>query len=172
MGSNTVPEHMNDPKSENWTKYGNVYDISNENSILKHGSAYGKRFIGPNMDTDDKDGYVYDSTGRYAFVTLIYKFKEPKIMPYPAFTTEIEALNMVIRRNRIGNPKFYTLTVPSYEFMHLSAAKKSNPEKLDRYPGMNPGPDYGEVDLDDNTRPKSGQDLNDHIGPNKVLDKM
>ena len=64
-----------------------IYDFSNEIPILTHGSVHEKRFIGPKMDTEDEDGYVYDSTGRYAFVTLIYKFKEPKIMPYPAFTT-------------------------------------------------------------------------------------
>ena len=87
IGSNTVPEHMNDPKSENWTKYGNVYGISNESPILTQGSTHKKRFIGPNMDTEDKDGYTYDSTGRYALVKLIDKFKKPKIMPYPTFTS-------------------------------------------------------------------------------------
>ena len=53
--SNIVPEHMNDPKSENWTKYGIVYGISNEIPIMTHGSAHGKRFIGPNMETEDKN---------------------------------------------------------------------------------------------------------------------
>ena len=42
---------MIDPKSENWAKNGNVYDISNEISIPKHGSAYENRFIGTNMKT-------------------------------------------------------------------------------------------------------------------------
>ena len=53
MGSNTFPEHMSDPKSENWTKYGNDIGFSNKISILTHDSSYGKRFIGPNMDTED-----------------------------------------------------------------------------------------------------------------------
>ena len=68
--SNTVPEHTNDQKSENWTKYGNVFDISNEISILKHGFAYGKRFTGPEYD-------------RYASPLSSEQFKDLKpSMPY------------------------------------------------------------------------------------------
>ena len=88
MGSNTVPEHMIDPKSENWTKNANIYDISNEISIPKHGSAYENRFIGPNIKTYTllytytgmKPGPEYD---RYASPLSSEQFKdlEPS-MPY------------------------------------------------------------------------------------------
>ena len=62
VGSNTVPEHMNDPKYGNWTKYGIVYGISNEIPIMTHGSAHEKRFIGPNMDTEYDEVDLDDKT--------------------------------------------------------------------------------------------------------------
>ena len=42
-------------------------------------------------------------------------------------------------------PNFYVNTVPTCRFMNISAAKKSEPEKVDINPDMKPGPEYDEV---------------------------
>ena len=93
-------------------------------------------------------------------------------MPYFAFSKEIEMLIMVIRRHWFGKSNFYTHTDPAYKFMHSKAAKNSEPEKHNRNPNMKAGPEYDEVDLGANVKRIRGQELNDYIGPNKVLDEI